>query len=92
LTEKEKIIADLSEKAKSRDDYQIQKQEKLKQELETVEKEYPEELKEKFEDILEKLDDEGKLNFLKKTLDVQKQKQKDDAFKTKPQTDGKVID
>ena len=76
LTEKEKLIADLMPKAESRDKHLTAKQEALKQELETVEKEYPKDMKEKFSDILEKLDDEGKLNFYKKTMENKKEADK----------------
>lgn len=90
LTEKEKLLNDLMPKAKARDDYLTAKEQKMKEQLETMDKEYPKELKEKYGSIMEKLDAEAKIEFMTKTKGEIEVENKAKAYSTTPKSDGKL--
>jgi BMFP domain-containing protein YqiC len=74
LTEKDNLINSLSEKAKKFDDYLIKLQETKTKELEVISKDIPDNLKEKYSKITDKLDLEDKIDFYKNLItDIKKE-------------------
>jgi len=87
LAEKEKLLEEISPKAKAWEEYETKKKEEITSKLLEMEKNYPQDLKEKFSSIIEKLDEEAKLDFYTKTFEEKKDAEKQKAFKTAPQGD-----
>jgi len=74
LTEKEELIKSLSEKAKQFDEYMTTLQETKTKEFENVIKDIPDNLKEKYSKITDKLDLEDKIEFYKNlATDIKKE-------------------
>jgi len=89
LSEKETLITQLSEKAKNWDDYLTDKQLKMKERLETIEKSYPKELSEKFWSIISRLDEEWKLEFYETSIKEFEEIKKNWSYKSTPEWDWK---